>query len=104
MKNIVVIDGAMNCAYDIFEVTDEEFDILFPNEYQDVCFLEDLESNGVNLEFLGEIWKRPIAKRLVSGIHGTMFIQFQEKKEFYPNLRDSDLDGWARPFSSADLG
>jgi len=25
MKNIQVIDGAVNCAYDIFAATDEEF-------------------------------------------------------------------------------
>lgn len=28
MKNIQVIDGAMNCAYDIFAATDEEFKLI----------------------------------------------------------------------------
>jgi hypothetical protein len=30
MKNIQVIDGALNCTFSIFEATDEEFALLFP--------------------------------------------------------------------------
>ena len=38
MKNIQVIDGANNCSYDIFAVTDDEFKILFPDPGQDIEF------------------------------------------------------------------
>jgi hypothetical protein len=31
MKNIQVIDGAKNSAYDIFSCTEEEFKLLFPD-------------------------------------------------------------------------
>ena len=41
MKNIQVIDGANNCSYDIFAVTDDEFKILFPDPGQDIEFIED---------------------------------------------------------------
>ncbi len=30
MKNIQVIDGALNCVYDIFPLTDEDFSVIFP--------------------------------------------------------------------------
>jgi hypothetical protein len=29
MKNIQIIDGADNCAYDIYQITDEDFKIIF---------------------------------------------------------------------------
>jgi hypothetical protein len=43
MKNIQVINGANNCSYDIFAVTDDEFKILFPDPGpgQDIEFIED---------------------------------------------------------------
>ena len=43
MKNIQVIDGAMNTKYDVFSVTDEEFALIFPND-TDMEFIEDLVS------------------------------------------------------------
>ena len=41
MKNIQVIDGASNCSYDIYAVTEEEFHVLFPDAGQDIEFIED---------------------------------------------------------------
>lgn len=31
MKNIQVIDGALNCTFSIFQATDGEFRLLFPS-------------------------------------------------------------------------
>ena len=31
MKNIQVIDGAVNCVYDVFAATDEEFSCIVAN-------------------------------------------------------------------------
>ena len=39
MKNIQVIDAALNCVYDIFAATDEEFAQIFPSS-EDVAFIE----------------------------------------------------------------
>ncbi len=41
MKNIQVIDGAVNCVYDIFAATEEEFDLIFPSG-QDVAFIDEV--------------------------------------------------------------
>ncbi len=45
MKNVMIIDGAINCAYDLFQATDEEFKILFPDDGQDISFIEELPDN-----------------------------------------------------------
>jgi hypothetical protein len=41
MKNIQVIDSALNCVYDIFAATDEEFALIFPPG-EDVAFIDEL--------------------------------------------------------------
>jgi hypothetical protein len=96
MKNIQVIDGASNCSYDIFAMTDEEFRILFPNPGQDIEFVEDAIDRTGNDE-LGEImrnvWKRPVKKPDVTGIHGTLFYELLWKKKYYPNKRSDDTNG-----------
>ena len=45
MKNIQVIDGAVNCVYDIFSATDEEFALIFPNG-QDIAFIDEVYGRG----------------------------------------------------------
>jgi len=41
-KNVQIIDGATNCTYSIYAFTDEQFALLFPEEGQDVEFIEDV--------------------------------------------------------------
>ena len=41
MKNIQIIDGAINCVYDIFAATDEEFATIFP-EGTDIAFIDEV--------------------------------------------------------------
>ncbi len=92
MKNIQVIDGAVNCVYDIFAATDEEFAAIFPAG-QDIAFIEDVYERGpaalLDQCFTG-IWQRRVPKPQVSGIHGTLFYQLSEKKPYYPTLRDEE--------------
>ncbi|MBD2364329.1 MULTISPECIES: hypothetical protein [unclassified Anabaena] len=91
MKNIQVIDGARNCAYDIFAATDEEFKLIFPDEGQDIQFDEDIYSDKEAQLGLAQIWQRRLDKKSVNGIHGTLFYQLKHKKQFYPNKREEDL-------------
>ncbi|HEY9268381.1 MAG TPA: hypothetical protein VIO39_02870 [Methylotenera sp.] len=91
MKNIQVIDGAENCVYDIFEATEEQFKLIFPDG-TDVAFIEEVYSyaDGDLLNSaLSEIWKRPVRKSEVKGIHGTLFYGLEEKKIYYPGRRDA---------------
>ncbi len=99
----MIIDGAENCAYDCFLADEELFSSIFPNPGQDIEFIEDLQlrdPDGTLDALFSQMWSRPVAKRNVNGIDGILFYELPHKKKFYPNKRDSDLDGVGR--SSAD--
>lgn len=95
MKNIQVIDGAVNCAYDIFAATDEEFALIFPDG-QDIAFIDEVygrESNEAALNSAFEaLWTRRVIKAQAMGIHGLLFYELNEKKPFYPSRRDEEAE------------
>ena len=92
MKNIQVIDGAVNCVYDIFAATEDEFSTIFPSD-QDVAFIEDVfaagDASALNAAF-ENIWKRRIPKASALGVHGTLFYELHEKKVYYPTFKDEE--------------
>jgi len=72
MKNIQVLDGAVNATYRIFQATDEELATIFSAPSQDMEFIEDLfarTEEGTARDILGHLWKRPILKRDAMGIY-----------------------------------
>ena len=92
MKNIQVIDGALNATYDVFQATDEEFDIIFQSG-TDVEFIDDVihrVGEEVASRTLEAIWRRRANKKTIQGIHGTLFYELDFKKKYYPNKRESD--------------
>src|SRR5262249_53553929 len=95
-KNVQIIDGAMNCTYHIYAFTDEEFALIFPEEGQDIEFIEDvwkrLSKKQWKRAFSGA-WTRPVRKPDAQGIHGTLFYQLDYKKKYYPSKRESDVAG-----------
>src|ERR1700744_615561 len=84
MKNIQVIDGSLNAVYDIFSATDEEFALIFPDG-QDVAFIGEVQARG-NVGKLDEafarIWRRRIPKCDAMGIHGILFYELDQKKQY----------------------
>lgn len=92
MKNIQVIDGAINTVYDIFAATDEEFALIFPAG-TDVAFIDEVLANG-DEKLLGDvfkaIWPRRLAKKDAMGIHGILLFGLVGKKAFYPSRRDEE--------------
>ena len=117
MKNIQVIDGAVNCTYPIYSVTEEEFRVLFPENGQDIEFIEDAIERVGDDELgrvMANVWKRPVNKPDVVGIHGTLFYELLlQKKRFYPSKKDSEMlsifgKGYHRPRveegTSANIG
>lgn len=92
MKNIQIIDGADNCVYDIFAATEEQFVLIFPDQ-TDIAFIDevyDRRSHDLLNAAFNEIWKRPIKKRDANGIHGIIFYQLNNKKQFYPSRKDDE--------------
>lgn len=104
VKNIQIVDGALNCAFDIYEISDQHFDLLFPAKNQDIEFAEDvysrMDDEKANSLFR-HLWQKPRSKKEVLGIHGTLFFQLEQKKDYYPNKRETDLNhrgrGWEYP-------
>jgi hypothetical protein len=95
MKNIQVIDGALNCTFSVFEATDEEFALLFPAPEQEIQFAEDLAQLPAQEEIaaaLNRIWDCPIRKRDVHGIHGTIFYGLDRYKSIYSEKREDGVD------------
>lgn len=95
MKNIQVIDDAVNCTYEVFSIDDESFDQIFP-EGRDIEFEDDLfgrlgDETAGNL--LASLWKIRADKKKLAGIHGTLFFGYfcEEKKPFYPTKKEAEM-------------
>ena len=93
MKNIQVIDGAVNCVYDIFAATDEEFALIFPKG-ADIAFINEVfdrthDEQGL-ISVFNRIWERRVVKADAMGIHGLLFYQLDHKKVYYPTRRDEE--------------
>lgn len=88
----MAIDGAQNCVYDVFEITDEQFRILFPAPGQDIAFAEDFaqQISAEDEEKMSGMWEKRIPKKDALGIHGTIFYELEHKREYYPTLRDEE--------------
>ena len=92
MKNIMIIDGAVNCVYDIFSASDEDFSKLFPPG-TDIAFIDEIyakgSESGLDLIFK-RLWQNRVEKSKVNGIHGTIFYELDDKKPFYPTRKDEE--------------
>ncbi len=95
MKNIQIIDGAANCTFSVFQATDAEFMLLFPEPQQDIQYAEDLlgfpQQDKIQLA-LGRILNRPLRKRDALGIHGTLFFELQRYKKWYREKREDAVE------------
>ena len=95
MRNIQVIDGADNATFSIFQATEEEFGAIFPNG-QDMELAEDFFARAGNekaVAILTPVWDRPILKRDAQGIHGTLFYDWERKRNYIPaTKREADVD------------
>jgi hypothetical protein len=96
MKNVQVIEASPGSTFSIFQMTDEEFALVFPVAGQDMEFAEDLYErmgDGAAEKLLAAVWTRPVRKPDVAGLHGTLYYGFAERREHYPETkRECDFD------------
>ena len=94
MKNIQIVDGAINATYSIFQATEAEFRTISPRDGQDMEFAVTAARRlGVKTaaKIFNPIWERPIAKQAVRGIHGTLFYNMEGKRKHFPrSMRERD--------------
>jgi hypothetical protein len=87
MKNVQVIDSALNCTYSIFQFTEQQFKLIFPADGQDISFIDDacarLSETELEIAFAG-VWDRPVDKQAIVGLHGTLFYEFEDRKSAFP--------------------
>lgn len=99
MKNIQIIDGALNATFSVFQATDDEFSAIFPAVGQDIELIEDLIErcgDGEAGRILGPIWERPVLKRDAQGIHGTLYYKYVDRRRYLPaTKREVDWDDQA---------
>jgi hypothetical protein len=87
LKNIQIIDGALNATFSVFQATEDEFTAIFPANGQDIELIEDfIKRCGVEeaSRILGPIWERPILKRDAQGIHGTLYYEYGDRRQYLP--------------------
>jgi hypothetical protein len=89
MQNILIVDGAMNATFSVFQAIDEEFTKLFPN-WEEVEVIEDVierTGEGVADAIFARAWERPILKSETHGIHATLIYDDPSRRDYLPPSR-----------------
>lgn len=95
MKNVQVIDGAVNCTFEVFGIDDDGFALIFPQgrdiEFEDDLFARLGEERASAV--LKKLWLTRQDKKTIDGIHGTLFFGAlcEERRPFYPTKRESEM-------------
>lgn len=72
MKNIEIVDGALNSRFEIYAVTDEIFARLFPVGTDEI-YLEDLDEHvQEDATFWNQVYAQALDRQSVQGIHGIL--------------------------------
>lgn len=95
MKNIQIIDGALNATFSLFQATDDEFGAIFVGN-KDMAIIEEVFARLGDAEagrVISPLWDRPILKSEAQGIHGTLFYDYDDRREIFPlSMREVDWD------------
>lgn len=71
MKHVEIIDGALNSRFEIYAVSDQDFQRVFGSK--DEAYLEDLDDVLQNdIAFWGRFYFTEVDRRTVVGIHGVL--------------------------------
>lgn len=107
-KNLMIIDGAVNCTFDVFNITDEQFKFIFPAEGQELeCIDALVDKHGddrIDEVFKGIFEYCHMNKGWIEGIHGTLFYEYPKRRALYPSLRWYEHDTPSDFDESAPLG
>ena len=72
MKNIEIVDGALDSRFEIYAVEDHIFTRLFP-QGKDEVYLEDLsEELQDDTKFWDQVYATEVKRPAVQGIHGIL--------------------------------
>lgn len=94
MKNVQVVDGAMNSTFDIYEIPEDLFKLMFP-DYHDIAFQDEVDEifqthGGEHIWDL--VYAKKIDKKSVNGIHGTLHLSGSScEKEDFPTRKEAEV-------------
>lgn len=92
----MIVDGALNATFSVFQATEAEFDRVFPGPGQDIAFIEDVIAalgEPAVAEVVAPIWERPILRRDIESLHGLLIYGGSDRMPFYPaSRREADWD------------
>ena len=72
MKNVLIIDGALNSQYEVYQITDAMFETLFKSDEQEI-YLADLDKLlQDDVDFWNAFYHTQVDKKTVNGIHGIL--------------------------------
>lgn len=72
MKNVVIIDGALNSRFEIYGIEENIFNQLFPSDIDEI-YLEDLDDElQDDATFWNRVYENEIGRQNVQGIHGIL--------------------------------
>ena len=72
MKNVEVIDGALNSRFEIYEVSDADFERLFGTDQNEI-YLDDMgEAIQNDIDLWNRVYAREVDRTQVRGIHGIL--------------------------------
>jgi len=104
LENIQIIDRAPNATFSVFQATEEEFSAIFPAEGQDIEFIEHFIARCGGDDQAGLIlrplWERPILKRDALGIHGTLYYEYEDRRQHLPATK-REVDWYEGAINSA---
>ena len=106
MKNIQIIGLGVNYPQAVYEISDDDFTILFPHNRDMAFFTVDevlcrhifekeisnkLKSLNISEdEFWNRLLKKRIDKRTIQGIHGTLIDDQIVIPSYFPNRKETD--------------
>ena len=97
MKNIQIIDGAINSVFEVYEVDDTIFYEIFGDD-KDVVFWSNLtkylDDSDDPREEVWKFWQKVYScrkdKKIIHGIHGTLHLDGSNgDKECFPGGKES---------------
>ena len=86
VKNVQIIDGAVNSVFEIYEIDDFSFEEIFTND-RDVVFMSDitkyLDCNEESVSFWQKLYSNRKDKKSINGIHGTLHLEGSNCQKIY---------------------
>jgi hypothetical protein len=92
MKNVQVIDGAVNSVFEVYSIPDKLFYTLFPKG-TDLAFVKDFVGKIKNSDNRWRaLYKRRMDEKSIRGIHGSLCLDLCNiNPKFFPSRRETDV-------------